>query len=115
MLLPIELDICEAAAGLRRHGIDQFHGYAIAKAVGEDDGSRLLTGYGTLYRALGRLEKMGILESRWEDPHLAAAEHRPGRRLYTLTALGERALAQAGKRRPSVRLTKKIIDGLAEP
>jgi DNA-binding PadR family transcriptional regulator len=52
---------------------------------------KLLTAYGTLYRALGRLEKMGLLQSRWEDPAAPARENRPGRRLYTLTALGEAA------------------------
>jgi PadR family transcriptional regulator PadR len=52
---------------------------------------RLLTAYGTLYRALGRLEAMGMLQSRREDPQIAAQENRPGRRLYMLTAAGERA------------------------
>ena len=31
---------------------------------------RRLTAYGTLYRALGRLEEMGLLRSRWEDPEI---------------------------------------------
>jgi len=61
---------------------------------------RALTGYGTLYRALGRLEQMRFVESGWEDPHDAADENRPRRRLYTLTAAGETALSeQAPKRR----------------
>jgi hypothetical protein len=34
---------------------------------------------------------MGLLQSRWEDPAAPARENRPGRRLYTLTALGEAA------------------------
>jgi DNA-binding PadR family transcriptional regulator len=37
---------------------------------------------------------MGLLTSRWEDPAIPARENRPGRRLYTLTALGEAALAE---------------------
>jgi PadR family transcriptional regulator PadR len=91
-LVPLELAICDAAATLRRRGVDEFHGYEIAKRIGEAADAKLLTAYGTLYRALARLESMGLLESRWEDPHIAANENRPGRRLYTLTGAGEEAL-----------------------
>jgi DNA-binding PadR family transcriptional regulator len=94
-LVPLEIAICRAAAGLRRRGCDDFHGYEIAKRLGDEADHRLLTAYGTLYRALGRLENMGLLESRWEDPQIAADENRPGRRLYTLTAEGQRAAADA--------------------
>jgi PadR family transcriptional regulator PadR len=94
-LVPLELAICDAAATLRRRGAAEFHGYEIAKALGNAADARLLTAYGTLYRALGRLEKMGVLCSRWEDPQIPARENRPGRRLYTLTALGETALDDA--------------------
>jgi PadR family transcriptional regulator, regulatory protein PadR len=103
-LVPLEHDICEAAAALRDRGCDEFHGYEIAKTIGEASGRRLLTAYGTLYRALARLEKMGLLVSRWEDPAIPARENRPGRRLYTLTALGDAALAaarHAGEEQPA--------------
>ncbi len=95
MLVPLEVAICEAAANLRGRGADEFHGYEIAKTIGDAAAGRLLTAYGTLYRALARLEKMGLLTSRWEDPAIPARENRPGRRLYTLTALGDAALAAA--------------------
>ena len=94
-LVPLELAICAAAAALRADGHDEFHGYEIAKSIGDASSGRLLTAYGTLYRALGRLEKMGLLESRWEAPAIPARENRPGRRLYTLTASGDAALAEA--------------------
>jgi PadR family transcriptional regulator, regulatory protein PadR len=94
-LVPLEIAICSAAAALRRQGEDEFHGYEIAKTLGDASDVKLLTAYGTLYRALGRLEKMGLLESRWEDPAVPARENRPGRRLYTLTALGEAAADEA--------------------
>ena len=94
-LVPLESDICIAAADLRGSGNDEFHGYQIAKHLGDASGRRLLTAYGTLYRALGRLEAMGLLTSRWEDPRIPARENRPGRRLYTLTAAGETAAAEA--------------------
>jgi PadR family transcriptional regulator, regulatory protein PadR len=92
-LVPLEIAICDAAARLRRRGVNEFHGYEIAKRIGEDVDSKLLTAYGTLYRALGRLESMGLLESRWEDPQIAANENRPGRRLYSLTGAAEETLA----------------------
>ena len=94
-LVPLELAICEAAARLRGRGIGEFHGYEIAKSIGDAADSKLLTAYGTLYRALARLEKMQLLTSRWEDPAIPARENRPGRRLYTLTALGDAALEDA--------------------
>jgi PadR family transcriptional regulator, regulatory protein PadR len=101
-LVPLEVAICSAAASLRRGGEEEFHGYEIAKTLGDASDSRLLTAYGTLYRALGRLEKMGLVTSRWEDPHVPARENRPGRRLYTLTALGEAAADQARRAQPAV-------------
>lgn len=110
-LVPLEIAICSAAATLHAQGVSEFHGYEMAKTLGDAADTRLLTAYGTLYRALGRLEKMGLVESRWEDPAVPARENRPGRRLYTLTALGEAAadearLAQTAspQRRPRRRL-----------
>jgi PadR family transcriptional regulator PadR len=94
-LVPLEAAICVTAADLWRRGEHEFHGYEIAKHLGEQNDQRLLTAYGTLYRALGRLEKMGLLQSRWEDPQIPARENRPGRRLYTLTAEGEAAAQEA--------------------
>jgi DNA-binding PadR family transcriptional regulator len=93
--VPLEAAICICAAKLKRKGDGEFHGYDIAKRLGEDNDHRLLTAYGTLYRALARLEAMGLLESRWEAPHIPARENRPGRRLYVLTAAGEAAAAEA--------------------
>jgi PadR family transcriptional regulator PadR len=86
-LLPLECAICREARGLG----DEFHGYEMAKRLTDVADSRLLTAYGTLYRALSRLEDMGLLKSRWEDPQIPARENRPGRRLYSLTPLGETA------------------------
>ena len=85
------------AARLKRKGVDEFHGYEIAKRIGEASDQRLLTAYGTLYRALGRLEAMGLLQSQWEDPEIPARENRPGRRLYSLTPAGAIAAVEAQK------------------
>jgi PadR family transcriptional regulator, regulatory protein PadR len=94
-LVPLEQRICASAAILRRRGVTEFHGYELAKQLADDSERRLLTAYGTLYRALGRLEKMGMLRSRREDPEISARENRPGRRLYTLTPAGEAAAREA--------------------
>lgn len=92
-LLPLETEILEAALALRRSGHATFHGFGLAQAMREQRGSRALTGHGTLYKALGRLEDFGLLASRWEDP--AAAEGRPRRRLYELTGEGARVAETA--------------------
>ena len=94
-LVTLEVGICVSAADLLRVGITEFHGYEIAKRLSDIADRRLLTAYGTLYRALGRLESMGLLQSRWEDPAIPARENRPGRRLYRLTAAGEAAAIDA--------------------
>lgn len=94
-LIPIERSLLAAAVAFRVAGQDEFHGYAIARSMQGEDGRRPLTGYGTLYRALERLENAGLLQSRWEDPELAFEEDRPRRRLYSITALGQQAAAQA--------------------
>lgn len=93
-LLPLEIAICTAASDLRRRGVDEFHGYELAKHLSDISNSRLLTGYGTLYRALDRLERMGFLQSRPEDPMIAMREKRPPRRLYVFPAVGEEAIKQ---------------------
>ena len=99
-LLPIEEAILLAALKLHRSHVPEFHGYQIASYVAEESERRSLTAYGTLYRALGRLETMGMLESRWEDPQIAADENRPGRRLYVITGQGM-AAARATAKGPS--------------
>jgi len=101
-LLPLESEILAATLSLARGGRSDVHGFALAHAMRERRGSRSLTAHGTLYKALGRLEELGLLASRWEDPDAAAG--RPRRRLYSLTGEGarvaERALAAGEPRRP---------------
>ena len=96
-LVPLEVAICTCAADLLVRGTREFHGYEIAKRLSDVADQKLLTAYGTLYRALGRLESMGLLQSRWEDPDVPARENRPGRRLYTLTPAGEAAVDDSRK------------------
>lgn len=94
-LVPLELDILEVAIGLIQRGIPEAHGFHLASELRDRRGARQLTAYGTLYRALERLETMGFMQSRWEDPQLAADEGRPRRRYYRVTVVGEQAAADA--------------------
>ena len=111
-LVPLELAICVCAVQLRQRGSAEFHGYEMARRLGDIADQKLLTAYGTLYRALGRLEEMGLLRSRREDPEIAARENRPGRRLYTLTAGADVAIEDARKAAsdgPARRLRRKPL------
>jgi PadR family transcriptional regulator, regulatory protein PadR len=112
-LLPLETEILGVALSLRRSGHAAFHGFGLAQTMREQKGSRALTGHGTLYKALGRLEDFGLLASRWEDPE--AAEGRPRRRLYELTGQGARAaeesLTEAGGQ--STRRHPRVASGTA--
>jgi DNA-binding PadR family transcriptional regulator len=97
-LLPLETEILGAALARQREGQPAFHGFALAHAMRERRGSKALTGHGTLYKALGRLEEFGLLASRWEDA--AGVEGRPRRRLYELTGEGARVAAGQAPARP---------------
>ena len=92
-LLALETEILAAALSMLRSGQATFHGFALARTMRTQSGSRALTGHGTLYKALSRLEEFGLLTSRWEDA--AAAEGRPRRRLYELTSQGADLAEQA--------------------
>jgi PadR family transcriptional regulator, regulatory protein PadR len=92
-LLPLETEILQVALLMQRSQRATFHGFGLADAMREQTESRSLTGHGTLYKALHRLEVFGMLSSRWEDA--AAVEGRPRRRLYELTAQGAAAATQA--------------------
>ena len=94
-LVPLEVDILDASIALRARGVHEAHGFLLARAVGDGAEAKRLTSYGTLYKALDRLERGGYLESRWEDPDYAAEAARPRRRFYRITAAGESALAEA--------------------
>lgn len=105
-LVPLELGILEASLEFVTAGEGEFYGYAMAKALRDEAGAKQLTAHGTLYRALERLENLGFLASRWEDPAVAAQEQRPLRRLYHITAAGQTAYdaaAAAAETAPAAR------------
>ncbi|MDH4279644.1 MAG: PadR family transcriptional regulator [Acidimicrobiia bacterium] len=92
-ILPLEALILATAVGLSKAGVEQFHGFQLAKQLRNDGEQQKLTAHGTLYKALTRMEKAGLLESVWEDPDTAVEEGRPRRRLYSITAKGRVVLA----------------------
>ena len=111
-LVPLESEILDAALSLRRSGESTFHGFGLAHAMRAQRGSRALTGHGTLYKALGRLEEFGLLASRWEEA--AAAEGRPRRRLYELTGEGAR-VAEAATASTAPKAAARAPRARAEP
>lgn len=93
-ILPLEASILATAVDLAKAGTTEFHGFQLAKQLRHDEGQRKLTAHGTLYKALSRMEKAGLLTSVWEDPDRAAEDGRPRRRLYSITSEGRVALAK---------------------
>jgi PadR family transcriptional regulator, regulatory protein PadR len=55
---------------------------------------------GTVYPALRRLERDGLVSSNWEAAEDAVKEQRPARRYYVLTRAGREVESTATKRYP---------------
>jgi PadR family transcriptional regulator, regulatory protein PadR len=74
--------------------------HAIASGVryGFDIMDRTDLPSGTVYPALSRLERDGLVRSSWEDLEKAHGDRRPPRRYYRITPQGERVLAAAVER-----------------
>ena len=58
--MPIEEAILTEGLRRFRSGDPEFHGFALAVALGEGGLNRRLLGHGTLYKALARLELGGV-------------------------------------------------------
>ena len=72
---------------LRSVAAGRCYGFDVMEACGLPSG--------TVYPALRRLERAGLLKSGWEEEAKAHAEGRPRRRTYTLTPQGRAALPEA--------------------
>src|SRR5262252_9348014 len=66
---------------------------------------------GTVYPALRRMERDGLIRSHWERQSLADAEQRPPRKYYRLTRSGETTLQASRERYP---LLAKLIPAEVE-
>lgn len=63
------------------------HGYAIASWIAETSGDAIRIEEGSLYPALYRLERQGLIEAAWGVSELGRKA-----RFYTLTAAGQHQL-----------------------
>jgi len=94
-LLPIERALLEVAVRFESEGSPEFHGFRAAQSLTEWGFQSRLAATGTIYTALDRLRRGGLMESRWEEIALSEAEGRPRRRLYRITQTGRLALQNA--------------------
>lgn len=60
---------------------------------------------GTVYPALSRLERQGLVRGRWEAHRIARQERRPPRKYYQITKDGKRRLLEAAERIRAVERT----------
>ena len=77
----VQIQILEAMARGVSHGFDLMDETGLPS--------------GTVYPALSRLERDGLVSSQWENARIAQKEKRPPRRYYELTPLGRERLAEA--------------------
>jgi PadR family transcriptional regulator PadR len=85
-----------------------LHGYAIIKEIRERSGGELELAEGTLYPGLHRLERAGLVKSKW------TTESGRRRRVYELTAKGQGALAsRQDEWRQLVRTVDAVVRGTA--
>jgi PadR family transcriptional regulator, regulatory protein PadR len=84
------------------------HGYAIAEALRSRSRGTFDLPEGTLYPALHRLERAGLLASRWSEVNGRR------RRVYQLTKAGHRSLTERhGEWRDFARAVHAVVEGIA--
>ena len=76
----------------------QIYGFSVMEATGLPSG--------TVYPAMRRLERDGLIASKWEQQSIADAEQRPARKYYKLTRTGVSALQVLQQRYP---LLQKMV------
>jgi PadR family transcriptional regulator, regulatory protein PadR len=69
------------------------HGFEILRRLEEAGSGALKLKEGSLYPALYRLEAAGMVKGEWEDS--ASPRRGPRRRIYRLTAKGQRRFTEA--------------------
>jgi DNA-binding PadR family transcriptional regulator len=83
-----------------------LHGYAVIAALERSSGGRLQLATGTVYPALRRLERSGLLAGEWDT----VAGRR--RRTYRITTSGRRLL---GEERAAWADFSRMVGGILEP
>ena len=72
---------------LKTLSLSPMHGWGISQRVQQTSGGQLEVNQGSLYPALQRLEKQGLIASEW-----GVTDNNRQARFYSLTAAGRRAL-----------------------
>lgn len=83
-----------AALILRAISAGYVYGFGVMEVTGLPSG--------TVYPAMRRLERDGLIRSHWEQEALATAEQRPARKYYKLTRAGNTTLTASLKRYPLI-------------
>src|SRR5215475_4068947 len=80
------------------------HGHGIATTIQRDSEELLLVDHGSLYPALQRLERAGLIDSEW-----GASDNNRRARFYKLTRSGRKKLAQeTGKWEKTMRAVQGV-------
>lgn len=87
-----------AALILRAISAGYIYGFSLMEMTGLPSG--------TVYPAMRRLERDGLIQSKWEAQKIATAEQRPPRKYYKLTRAGMITLEASLKRYP---LLEKLV------
>ena len=74
---------------LKALSLQPMHGWGISQRIQQLSAQTFSVGQGSLYPALYRLEKRGLIESEW-----ATTENNREAKYYTLTVAGQDALGQ---------------------
>jgi DNA-binding PadR family transcriptional regulator len=91
--MPVEARLSHTAAMvLQAIHAGYVYGFSIMEMTGLPSG--------TVYPAMRRLERDGLILSKWEQQSIADAAQRPARKYYRLTRTGRATLEAAGKRYP---------------
>ena len=77
-------------------GIGACHGYALGKEIERRSGGRLSPATGSLYQALRRLHRDGLIEEVTRPRHIIVDDAR--RQYFRLTSFGRRAFALEARR-----------------
>jgi transcriptional regulator len=96
-LLPGTLDMLI----LKAVSLSELHGYGVLLRIGQITGGALQIEQGALYPALYRLERQGLLDTRW-----GVSENNRKAKYYSLTAAGQKRLQE--ERDSWTRLTTAI-------
>ena len=84
----------------------ETYGYAISKDIREVSDAQIEWADGMLYPVLRRLEKQGLLKSRW-----CVAESGKRRRYYTIKKSGQQKLAEY---KQQWQMTNRVLNSLWE-